>query len=225
MCIFEIVFRIGGKTTVAEDPLRSEGDVILTRATLLKSSLLTFVGAFASLGSSSAALALDRASSSESFGLSLSGHYPTLVGNFTPVLNSQMGGSIAADIGADWLSENSRLFLMVGMQNYGVQDEALLSLSTFDTFAGLRLSSSPYFWVAEPTLAVGVGATFGTLQIDGTTSETQNGSTWFSALLSPGIAFKIGAGFSAGVELPVRFTFSTERLTTISPAITLRYAL
>ena len=174
----------------------------------------------------SSSQALDRASPGDAgIGISLSAYTPSITGSFSQALSGQIGGSVALDTSASWLSPRARLFASFGMQTYDVLKDSYLTLNTFDGFVGVHLSSEPFLWVIEPTLGLGVGGTSGTLQIAGTSSETQNSSLWFSTLVNPGVSFRIGAGFSAGVELPIRFVFATDRLTTWSPALTLRYAL
>ena len=169
--------------------------------------------------------ALDRASADSNFGISLTGQLPTVAGPFAPVLSPQLGGSLGVDMNAPGFEGSGRLFLMAGIQNYGIQNTPLLSLSTFEAFAGLGLRSEPYFWAVQPTLNIGIGATIGTLQVDGTTAETANSAAYFSTLVSPGVSARLFAGLSAGVELPVRWVFSQNRITTLSPALTLRYEL
>jgi hypothetical protein len=169
--------------------------------------------------------ALDRAASEEGFGISISGYSTSISGDYSQTLAGQVGASLSLDTHASWLNPHARLFASVGMQNYDVLRDTRLTLSTFDGFAGIRLGSEPFFWVLEPTLGLGVGATAGTLQISGSTSESPNSALWLSTLVSPGVSLRIGAGLSAGLELPIRIVFSTDRLTTWSSALTLRYAL
>ena len=170
------------------------------------------------------ASALDRDPSS-SLGISVSGQMPSVAGAFAPVLNPQLGGALGVDIAAPLLEGRSRLFVSAGLQNYAVEDSSLLSLSTFEFLAGLSFRSEPYVWLLEPTLNVGLGATLGTLQIDGVTSETQNSAAYFTTLVSPGSSSRLFGGLSLGIEMPVRVIFSQYRVTTLSPALTLRYEL
>lgn len=186
--------------------------------------ILFFAAAILAFIESSSAFALDRNSSSP-FGISVAGQLPAVTGPFAPVLTPQLGGSVRFDIAAPLLKGKSRLFGSAGLQNYSVNDSDQLALNTFEFLAGIGFQSEPYIWVIAPTLNLGLGATVGTLQIDSTTSEIQNSAAYFTTLVSPGLSAQLFAGFSVGIEMPVRWILSQNRITTLSPALNLRYEL
>jgi len=186
--------------------------------------LFGWISGLALISGSATALAADRESTSR-FGFSISGQLPTVAGAFAPVLTPQFGGTLAVDIPMPGFKGRTRLLALAGMQNYGIANSSLLTLSTYELGAGVAFHSDPYLWVIEPTLKLGAGATFGSLQIDGVRSETQNLATYPMSWVSPGIAGHIWEGLSLGLEMPVRVIFQRNLVITLSPALTLGYEL
>lgn|GEM_PF-2776918 len=187
--------------------------------------ILAIAWATAALATPAPAHALDRAGPADLLGITISGHDSALSGAFARTLSADMGLGLSLDMGASWLSDQSRVFLRAGLQNFRVIDSSRLSLATAEGFVGIRFNAQPYFWVLEPTLELGVGGVNGTMLVSGTTSETQNSKLWLGLYANPGVLFKIWGGLSIGAGLPIRHIYSTKPLTTWSPALTLRYAL
>jgi len=158
-------------------------------------------------------------------GFYLTGQLPTLAGPFSPVLSPEVGGTVGVDLILPGLDGRSRLFISGGLQNYSVTETETLRFRTYEALFGLSFRSAPYFWTLTPTFQMGMGATFGSLQITTTGSETQNRAAYFTTLVSPGLSATLFSGLSVGAALPVRMIFSQNRITTLSPTLTLRYEL
>ncbi len=185
---------------------------------------LTFALALLSVLQSAPIFAQEIATESR-LGISVAGQLPTVAGAFAPILLPQTGFFASFDIPAPLIDGPSRLFISGGLQSFTVAETPLLSLSTYEILAGIGLRSKPYFWILFPTLNIGLGATVGNLQIEGTTGEIPNMMTYFTTLVSPGVSARLFAGFSMGIEMPVRVLFSRAAVTTLSPALSLRYDL
>lgn len=167
----------------------------------------------------------DEAESPSQLGIRLSGQMPTVAGAFAPVLTPEYGGTLTLDIPMPGLKGQTRLLALGGIQNYGVRNASNLSLSTYELGLGARFGSSPYVWRIEPTLTMGLGATFGSLQITDERSEPLNQATYPTAWISPGISVPVWRGLSLGLEMPVRVIYQLNSVITLSPALTLGYDL